>query len=82
MKRMGKNIAVIYQSHYSTTKQYAEWIAKELGADLIERKKANAAMLSVWNIKESLRRTDGGENLRTVLNEYAAAEMHKLKLQK
>lgn len=30
-------IAVIYQSKYGTTKQYAAWIAAELDADLIER---------------------------------------------
>lgn len=29
-----KKIAVIYQSHYGSTRQYAEWIAQDLGADL------------------------------------------------
>jgi len=29
-------IAVIYKSHYGTTKQYAEWIAEALGASLLE----------------------------------------------
>ncbi|WP_312653442.1 flavodoxin domain-containing protein [Aminipila sp.] len=30
-------IVVIYQSHYGTTKKYAEWIAEELNADLYEK---------------------------------------------
>jgi hypothetical protein len=46
---MDKNNAVVYRSHYGTTKQYAEWIAEELGADLIERRKANAAVLSGYD---------------------------------
>ena len=29
-------IAVVYKSKYGTTKQYAEWIAEELGAPLFE----------------------------------------------
>jgi len=33
---MKTNIAVIYKSKYGTTKQYAEWIARELNADLFE----------------------------------------------
>jgi flavodoxin len=47
---MDKNIAVIYQSHYGATKQYAEWIAEELNAELIERKKASAATLGKYDI--------------------------------
>jgi flavodoxin len=37
---MDKKIAVIYQSIHSTTKKYAEWIAEELGAELLARKAA------------------------------------------
>ncbi|MDN2453567.1 flavodoxin domain-containing protein [Lactobacillus sp. UCMA15818] len=43
---MNHKIAVIYQSYYDTTKQYAKWISKELGADLIER---NMVLLSTLN---------------------------------
>jgi menaquinone-dependent protoporphyrinogen IX oxidase len=46
---MEKNILVAYQSQYGTTKQYAEWIAEELGAELIERKKATVAMLGEYD---------------------------------
>jgi menaquinone-dependent protoporphyrinogen IX oxidase len=42
--------AVIYQSHYGATEQYAKWIAEDLGADLIERRKASAAMLAGYDI--------------------------------
>lgn len=38
-------IAVIYKSIYGSTKQYAEWIAEELGAVLIERRSAHASDL-------------------------------------
>lgn len=31
-------IVVIYQSHYGTTQKYAEWIAKELNADLFDKR--------------------------------------------
>ncbi len=37
--------AVIYQSTYGTTRTYAEQIAQELGANLIERKKAKISEL-------------------------------------
>ncbi len=37
--------AVVYQSHYGTTKRYAEWIAEELGAELLERRKVSPADL-------------------------------------
>jgi menaquinone-dependent protoporphyrinogen IX oxidase len=50
MKRMNKNIAVIYQSHYCATKKYAEWIASALGAELLERKKASAATLQEYDV--------------------------------
>lgn len=38
-------IVVIYQSTYGTTRLYAEQIAKELGADLLECKKAKISEL-------------------------------------
>ena len=37
-----KKTAVIYGSKYGATKQYATWIAEELGADLINYKDAKA----------------------------------------
>ncbi|MDL2301561.1 flavodoxin domain-containing protein [Lachnospiraceae bacterium OttesenSCG-928-D06] len=43
-------IAVIYKSHYGTTKQYAQWIAEELGATLLERKEANPTTLQDYDI--------------------------------
>ncbi|MDR2770413.1 MAG: flavodoxin domain-containing protein, partial [Clostridiales Family XIII bacterium] len=43
------NTVVIYQSHYGRTKQYAEWIAEELGADSIERREASATMLAGYD---------------------------------
>ncbi|AEC01791.1 flavodoxin domain-containing protein [Parasphaerochaeta coccoides] len=46
---MNEKIAVIYQSHYGATRRYAERIAAELGADIIERKKASAAMLAGYD---------------------------------
>ncbi len=36
------NIAVIYKSRYGATKQYAEWIATALHADLLEHDEADA----------------------------------------
>jgi menaquinone-dependent protoporphyrinogen IX oxidase len=42
--------AVVYQSNYGRTKQYAEWIAAELEADIIERKKANVATLAGYDL--------------------------------
>ena len=42
------NIAVVYQSHYGTTKKYAEWIAQALGADLLYRKKVSVSELSQY----------------------------------
>ncbi|MGF6989506.1 menaquinone-dependent protoporphyrinogen IX oxidase [Lachnospiraceae bacterium PF1-21] len=45
-----KNIAVIYKSHYGTTKQYAEWIAEELDATLLERKAASPSDLLKYDL--------------------------------
>jgi hypothetical protein len=41
-----------------------------------------ATLLSIENLQEALRRANGGENLRDVLNEYAVAEGQELKLLK
>jgi flavodoxin len=38
---LAENIAVIYQSHYGATRQYAAWIAEELDADLMERREVS-----------------------------------------
>jgi menaquinone-dependent protoporphyrinogen IX oxidase len=42
-------IAVIYQSHYGATRQYAAWIAEELGADLMERREVYPDTLSKYD---------------------------------
>lgn len=44
------NIAVVYQSHYGTTKKYAEWIAQALDADLLNRKKVSVSELSQYGM--------------------------------
>lgn len=43
-------IVVIYQSHYGTTKRYAEWIAEELNADLYEKRELNQDKLKEYEI--------------------------------
>jgi hypothetical protein len=40
-----------------------------------------ATLLSTENLQEALHRADNGENLRDLLNEYAAAEGQELKLE-
>jgi menaquinone-dependent protoporphyrinogen IX oxidase len=40
------NVAVIYSSKYGTTRQYAAWIAEDLGAPIFEAKKINTAKLA------------------------------------
>jgi menaquinone-dependent protoporphyrinogen IX oxidase len=44
------NIAVIYSSKYGTTRQYAAWIAEDLGAPLFDAKKINPAKLVGYGI--------------------------------
>ncbi|GAB2023749.1 flavodoxin domain-containing protein [Pseudolactococcus yaeyamensis] len=44
-----KKIAVIYKSNYGATKQYAQWIATALQADLFERKVVTPAMLGDYD---------------------------------
>lgn len=45
-----KKTAVIYKSEYGSTKKYAQWIAEELGADLLEAAKTKAAELRGYDI--------------------------------
>ncbi len=45
-----KKCIVVYESKYGTTKKYAEWIAEDLGADLIERKSASADALNGYDV--------------------------------
>jgi menaquinone-dependent protoporphyrinogen IX oxidase len=45
-----KKILVAYKSHYGSTKQYAEWIAEALGADLKERREVTPAMLMEYDL--------------------------------
>ncbi len=40
---------VIYKSKYGSTKQYAEWIAEELSADLFDAKSINAEKLMEYD---------------------------------
>jgi menaquinone-dependent protoporphyrinogen IX oxidase len=42
-------IAVIYQSNYGATRQYAAWIAEELGADLMERREVSPDKFSKYD---------------------------------
>ncbi len=44
-----KRIAVIYQSKYGSTKQYAEWIAEQLGAELLPRAQVKPADLAQYD---------------------------------
>lgn len=45
-----KRIAVIYQSKYGSTKQYAEWIAQQLGAELLPRSQVKPADLAQYDV--------------------------------
>ena len=44
------SIAVIYKSKYGTTKQYAEWIAEALNAELLEASAVKPARLSAFDV--------------------------------
>ncbi|MDR1514436.1 MAG: flavodoxin domain-containing protein [Synergistaceae bacterium] len=46
---MVEKIAVIYQSHYGAARQYAAWIAEELGADLMERREVSPGTLTKYD---------------------------------
>ncbi|MDR0570859.1 MAG: flavodoxin domain-containing protein [Clostridiales Family XIII bacterium] len=43
-------IGVIYKSRYGTARQYAAWIAEELGADLLERSAVDASRLASYDL--------------------------------
>ena len=43
-------IAIVYHSKHGSTKQYAEWIAEELGADLYNEPETKAKELSDYEI--------------------------------
>lgn len=45
-----KQIAVIYKSKYGSTKQYAEWIAKELDASLFEATNIKPSQLLDYDV--------------------------------
>lgn len=45
-----KRVAVIYQSKYGATKQYAQWIARNLGAELLERSTVLPASLREFDV--------------------------------
>lgn len=45
-----KNIAVTYQSHYGTTKRYAQWIAEALKADLFDSQQLTEAQLANYDL--------------------------------
>jgi menaquinone-dependent protoporphyrinogen IX oxidase len=45
-----KRIAVIYQSKYGSTRQYAQWIARDLGAELLERSAVSPADLRKYDV--------------------------------
>lgn len=48
VKRMAKT-AVVYKSKYGATKQYAQWIKEELGADIFESKTVKAQDLKDYD---------------------------------
>lgn len=43
-------IAVIYQSSYGTTKQYAAWVAEALDADLLEQSSVKPEKLLEYEV--------------------------------
>lgn len=45
-----KKIAVVYKSNYGSTKKYAEWIAEELGADLMDAGKTTPSTLQAYDV--------------------------------
>jgi menaquinone-dependent protoporphyrinogen IX oxidase len=45
-----KRIAVIYQSKYGATKQYAQWISRDLGAELLKRSSVSPALLQNFDV--------------------------------
>jgi len=45
-----KNIVVLYKSKYGSTKQYAQWIAEELGVPVLEASKVTPAQLKTYDL--------------------------------
>ena len=45
-----KNIVVIYQSKYGSTKKYASWLAEELSCDIFERKQIKPSELAKYDV--------------------------------
>lgn len=45
-----KQIVVVYRSKYGSTKKYAEWIARELGATLCTQKEASLKSLLQYDV--------------------------------
>lgn len=45
-----KNVVVIYKSKYGDTKQYAQWIAEDLGAQLFERSAVSPSDLQKYDL--------------------------------
>ncbi len=43
------NSVVVYKSRYGSTKQYAQWIAKELGCEAVDAKKVSATDLEQYD---------------------------------
>lgn len=44
------NVAVIYKSKYGFTQKYAQWIAKELNADLLEAYRIKPGQLQAYDV--------------------------------
>ena len=42
------NIAVVYCSRYGSTKQYAQWLAEDLGADLYDVRRVYKEKLETY----------------------------------
>ena len=45
-----KNAVVVYKSHYGFTKQYAQWIAEELGAEIRETSQTKPDDLAKYDV--------------------------------
>jgi menaquinone-dependent protoporphyrinogen IX oxidase len=45
-----KKYVVIYDSKYGSTQKYAQWIAEDLGADLIARKAATPGLMNAYEV--------------------------------
>ena len=43
------NIAVVYCSRYGSTKQYAQWLAEDLGADLYDVRRVYKEKLETYD---------------------------------